>query len=50
MRISYVSGAIENAYIDDKLPNLKKSIHEQGSDILEGGREAFTRRKDKWEF
>ena len=49
-RISYISGAIENAYIDQKIPTLRKSIHEQGSDILEGGKVAFVKRQDKWAF
>ena len=49
-RISYISGAIENTYIDQKIPTLWKSIHEQGSDILEGGKVAFVKRQDKWAF
>ena len=49
-RIDYVCGAIENVHVDSAVPGLSISIHEQGSDILEGGRTAFVRRKDKWAF
>ena len=51
-RITYVSGAIENSFIDMKLeiPLLRKGIREHGADILEGGKEAFIKRKDKYSF
>jgi hypothetical protein len=49
-RIEYVCGAIENMHVDRALPALSQSIHEQGSDILEGGKTAFIKRKRKWAF
>lgn len=51
-RITYISGAIENSYINKKLniPLLQQGIREHGADILEGGRIAFIKRKERYEF
>lgn len=51
-RITYVSGAIENSYINDALqiPLLRQGIREHGADILEGGKEAFIKRKEKYAY
>ena len=51
-RLTYISGSIENSFIDEKLhiPLLRKGIREHGADILEGGREAFIKRKDKYAY
>lgn len=49
-RISYVSGAIENSFISTKakIPLEKRGIREHGLDILEGGRTAFRKRREKY--
>lgn len=51
-RITYVSGAIENSFINDTLqiPLLRQGIREHGADILEGGKEAFIKRKEKYAY
>ena len=51
-RITYISGAIENSYINKQLsiPLLQQGIREHGADILEGGKVAFVRRKDRYEY
>lgn len=51
-RITYISGAIENSYINKRLsiPLLQQGIREHGADILEGGKVAFVRRKDRYEY
>lgn len=51
-RIKYISGAIENSYISEKakIPIEKQGIKEHGIDILEGGPEAFGKRKDRYEI
>jgi ABC-type uncharacterized transport system ATPase component len=51
-RITYISGAIENSYINKQLniPLLQQGIREHGVDILEGGRIAFIKRKEKYEY
>jgi len=51
-RITYISGAIENSYINETLepPLLRQGIREHGADVLEGGKEAFVRRKDRYEY
>jgi len=49
-RISYVSGAIENSFVSKKakIPLEKRGIREHGLDILEGGRIAFRKRREKY--
>jgi hypothetical protein len=49
-RISYVSGAIENSFVSAKakIPLEKRGIREHGLDILEGGRLAFRKRREKY--
>jgi len=49
-RISYVSGAIENSFVSKKakIPLEKRGIREHGLDILEGGKTAFRKRREKW--
>ena len=51
-RITYISGAIENSYINKQLniPLLQQGIREHSADILEGGKVAFVRRKDRYEY
>lgn len=51
-RITYVSGAIENSFINKQLntPLYQQGIREHGADILEGGKVAFVRRKDRYEY
>jgi len=51
-RIRYISGAIENSFISEKakIPIERQGIKEHGIDILEGGPEAFGKRKDRWEI
>jgi DNA repair exonuclease SbcCD ATPase subunit len=51
-RITYISGAIENSFINKKLniPLYQQGIREHGADILEGGKVAFIRRKDRYEY
>ena len=51
-RITYISGAIENSYINKQLniPLLQQGIREHGADILEGGKVAFVKRKDRYEY
>ncbi|HOW59074.1 MAG TPA: hypothetical protein PLO78_05045 [Candidatus Omnitrophota bacterium] len=51
-RIRYVSGAIENSFINNALkdPLKKQGIREHGAEILEGGKKAFIHRKDKYEY
>ncbi len=51
-RIAYMSGAIENSYINEKLkiPLLRQGIREHGAEILEGGKEAFVKRKDRYGY
>jgi hypothetical protein len=51
-RITYISGAIENSYINKQLniPLLQQGIREHGADILEGGKVAFVRRKNRYEY
>ena len=51
-RITYVSGAIENSFIKESLekPLFQQGIQEHGADILEGGKEAFVKRKDRYEY
>lgn len=51
-RITYISGAIENSFINKKLniPLYRQGIREHGADILEGGKVAFIRRKDRYEY
>ena len=50
-RIKYISGAIENSYISEKaeIPIERQGIKQHGIDILEGGPEAFKKRKDRYE-
>lgn len=49
-RISYVSGAIENSFVSTKakIPLEKRGIREHGLDILEGGKAAFRKRREKY--
>ncbi len=49
-RISYISGAIENSFVSKKakIPLEKRGIREHGLDILEGGKTAFRKRRDKY--
>jgi hypothetical protein len=51
-RITYISGGIENSYINKKLntPLLQQGIREHGADILEGGKIAFVKRRDRYEY
>lgn len=51
-RITYISGAIENSYINKQLsiPLYQQGIREHGADILEGGKTAFVKRKDRYEY
>lgn len=51
-RIEYISGALENSYVKESLerPLLKQGIREHGVDILEGGKDAFVKRKDRYEY
>ena len=52
-RITYMSGAIENSYIKKQLntpPLLQQGIREHSADILEGGKIAFVKRKDRYEY
>jgi hypothetical protein len=51
-RIKYISGAIENSFVSEKakVPIEKQGIKEHGIDILEGGPEAFGKRKDRYEI
>lgn len=51
-RITYMSGSIENSYINKalELPLLQQGIREHGADILEGGKTAFIRRKKRYEY
>jgi hypothetical protein len=49
-RISYISGAIENSFVSEKakIPLEKRGIREHGLDILEGGKIAFRKRREKY--
>lgn len=50
-RITYLSGAIENSFISKEAgitPLMRRGIREHGIDILEGGKDAFTKRSRKW--
>jgi len=51
-RITYISGGIENSYINRQLqtPLRQQGIREHGADILEGGKIAFVRRRDRYEY
>jgi DNA repair exonuclease SbcCD ATPase subunit len=51
-RITYISGGIENSYINNQLktPLRQQGIREHGADILEGGKIAFIKRKDRYEY
>ena len=51
-RITYMSGGIENSYINRQLqtPLRQQGIREHGADILEGGKIAFVKRKDRYEY
>jgi len=49
-RIAYVSGAIENSFVSKKakIPLEQRGIREHGLDILEGGKTAFRKRREKY--
>jgi ABC-type cobalamin/Fe3+-siderophores transport system ATPase subunit len=49
-RIMYISGAIENSFVSKlaKIPLEKRGIREHGLDILEGGKDAFKKRRLKY--
>lgn len=52
-KFEYVSGGIEHTKIEDKTVNevlYKRGIQEHVCEILEGGEEAFTKRKSKYSF
>lgn len=51
-RITYASGSIENSYINKQLsmPLFQQGMREHGADILEGGKIAFIKRKDRYEY
>jgi DNA repair exonuclease SbcCD ATPase subunit len=52
-RITYMSGGIENSYIKKgqlQTPLRQQGIREHGADILEGGKIAFVKRKDRYEY
>lgn len=49
-RIEYISGAMENSFINGKLMSLERQgIKEHGIDLLEGGIDAFKNRSRKYE-
>lgn len=49
-RIMYISGAIENSFVSEKarIPLGERGIREHGLDILEGGKIAFRKRREKY--
>lgn len=51
-KFEYVSGAIENTFLDDSAQGIlyKMGIREHVCDILEGGKEAFQEREEKYGF
>jgi hypothetical protein len=51
-RISYVSGSLENTFIDisNSIILEKQGIREHVCEILEGGKEAFEKREKKYGF
>jgi ABC-type cobalamin/Fe3+-siderophores transport system ATPase subunit len=51
-KFEYVSGAIENTFTDDSAQGIlyKMGIREHVCDILEGGKEAFQEREEKYGF
>ena len=51
-RFEYVQGALENTFIKEKRKNIlcKQGIKEHICDILEGGKVAFQKRKEKYNF
>lgn len=50
--ISYVSGSLENTFIDNSVSSYleKQGIREHICEILEGGKEAFEKREQKYGF
>lgn len=48
--IAYISGSIENSFVSKKakIPLEQRGIREHGLDILEGGKLAFKRRREKY--
>lgn len=50
IQFSYVNGALENTFIDNPATAVlnKKGIREHVVEILEGGKEAFKKREDKY--
>ena len=48
----YVTGALENTFIDESQPGIlyKFGIKEHACEILEGGKEAFKEREQKYGF
>lgn len=50
IQFSYVNGALENTFIDNSATAVlnKKGIREHVVEILEGGKEAFKKREDKY--
>ena len=51
-QFEYVTGALENSYIDERQKGIlyKKGIKEHVCEILEGGEEAFKKRKKKYQI
>lgn len=51
-QFEYVTGALENSYIDENQKGIlyKKGIKEHVCEILEGGEEAFKKRKKKYQI
>lgn len=51
-RIEYISGGIENSFVSKKakIPVERQGIRQHGIDILEGGPEAFGKRKNRYEL
>jgi len=49
-RITYLSGSIENSFVNKAagIPLREQGIREHGLDILEGGKNAFVKRGQKW--
>ena len=51
-KFEYVNGAIEHSFSDDTKEGIlfKKGIREHVCEILEGGKEAFEKRENKYGF
>jgi ABC-type Mn2+/Zn2+ transport system ATPase subunit len=51
-KFEYVSGSLENTFVEDSKSGVlyQKGIKEHVCDILEGGKEAFLKREQKYGF